>query len=126
MKLSDAIKLYIELRDQRDTLKKEYAEKADKIVKKMELIEAKVLQVLDQAGTNSLNTEGGTAYKTVKTSATVADRDTFLTFCREREEWSLMDVRASKSGIEQYKAANDDALPPGISWREERAVNFRR
>jgi hypothetical protein len=36
-----------------------------------------------------------------------------------------MDVRAAKSAIIQYKTANDD-LPPGINWRAERVVNFRR
>lgn len=126
MKLSEAIALYIELRDQKSVLKKQYDEGKAKLDSKMALIEAKVMEVMDRAGTNSVNTEAGTAYRTTDISATVADRDTFLNFCRENEEWSLMDVRASKAGIEQYKSANADQLPPGINWREERVVNFRR
>jgi len=36
-----------------------------------------------------------------------------------------MDIRASKTAIAQFKTATDD-LPPGINWRAERVVNFRR
>lgn len=125
MRLADAIKLYIELRDKKDALKREYEEKVASIKSKMDVIEAKVLGVLDSAGTNSMNTDGGTAYKAVRVSATVADKDTFLDFVRKNDEWSLMDVRASKQGIEQYKAANEE-LPPGINYSETRVVNFRR
>ena len=44
---------------------------------------------------------------------------------KENEEWSLMEVRAAKLAIEQYKDANGD-LPPGINYRQERVVNIKR
>jgi hypothetical protein len=36
-----------------------------------------------------------------------------------------MDIRAMTSAITQFKTDNND-LPPGINWRAERVVNFRR
>lgn len=126
MKLNEAIKLYISLRDERDALKKKQVEELAKFNKKMDLIEAKVMEVLDNAGTNSLNTDDGTAYCVTHEKATVADTDHFLKFCRENDEWSLMDIRASKVAIKQYLSTNGNALPPGINWTVERGVNFRR
>ena len=125
MKISDAVKLYVKLRDEADEMKRKYQEEANKVKAKMDQIEAALLVAMDATGMESVRVDGGTAYISTQTSATVADRETFLNFCREKGEWSLMDVRASKTAIAQYKSANDD-LPPGINWRAERVVNFRR
>ena len=54
-----------------------------------------------------------------------SDQEVFKNFIKENEEWSLMEVRAAKLAIEQYKTANGD-LPPGVNYREERVVNIRR
>jgi hypothetical protein len=125
MKISEAVQLYVKLRDEAAELKRKYQEEADKVKANMDKIEGALLAAMDAAGMESVKVNGGTAYVTTKTSATVADRESFLNFCKEKGEWSLMDVRAAKSAIVQYKTANDD-LPPGIDWRAERVVNFRR
>jgi hypothetical protein len=125
MKISEAVKLYVKLRDEAAELKRKYQEEADKVKGNMDKIEAALLVAMDATGIESVKVDGGTAYIATQTSATVADRETFLNFCKDKGEWSLMDVRASKTAIAQYKTANDD-LPPGINWRAERVVNFRR
>jgi hypothetical protein len=125
MKISEAVKMYVSLRDEGAELKRKFQEEADKIKSKMEKIEAALLVAMDATGMESVKVDGGTAYITTQNYATVADRETFLSFCKEKGEWSLMDIRASKTAITQYKSLNDD-LPPGINWRAERVVNFRR
>jgi hypothetical protein len=37
----------------------------------------------------------------------------------------MLERRASKSAVEQYRDTNDE-LPPGLNWREEITVNIRR
>jgi hypothetical protein len=126
MKLSDAVSLYIRLRDQKAQMKAEYDAAVAPVIEKMEMLEAKLLQVFNTTGMDSVKTEFGTAYATTRTSATVADRDTFMEFVKAREEWALLEVRASKAAVEQFRAANDNELPPGVNLREERVVNVRR
>jgi|KBSMisStandDraft_5_1062788.scaffolds.fasta_scaffold967567_2 hypothetical protein len=125
MKISEAVKMYVKLRDEAAELKRSYQNEADKIKEKMDRIEAACLGAMDATGVESVRVEGGTAYISTQTCATVADRETFLNYCRENNEWALMDIRASKTAIAQFKTATDD-LPPGINWRAERVVNFRR
>lgn len=125
MKLSDLVAKYIELRDKKYELKHQYEFKAAQLDEVLDKIEAKLLQVFDSAGMDSVKTEFGTAYASTRATASVADKETFMNFIKENEEWSLMEVRAAKLAIEQYKTANGD-LPPGINYREERVVNFRR
>jgi len=125
MKLSDAVSVYIGLRDKKAKMKAELDEAIKPIQEKMDKLEAKLLEAFQAAGVDSVKTEFGTAYTSVRTTASVADRDAFMEFVKANDEWSLIEVRAAKVAVEQFRAANDD-LPPGINMREERVVNVRR
>ena len=126
MKLSEAVSLYIQLRDKKAQMKAEFDALVAPVQEKMDKLEAKLLDVFNQTGMDSVKTEFGTAYATTRSSASVADRDTFMDFVKANEEWALLEVRVSKTAVEQYRSANDDELPPGVNIREERVVNIRR
>lgn len=126
MKLSEAVSLYIKLRDQKAAIKAEADAKIAPIQEKMDKLEVKLLQVFNESGTDSVKTEFGTAYTTVRTSCTAADREVFMEHVKAHDDWSLLEVRPAKSAIEQYRAANDGELPPGVNWREERVIGVRR
>lgn len=126
MKLSEAVSLYIQLRDKKAQMKAEFDEQVAPLQAKMDKLEAKLLEVFNQTGMDSVKTEFGTAYSTVRTTASVADRDSFMDFVKANEEWALLEVRVSKTAVEQFRSANDNELPPGVNIREERVVNVRR
>lgn len=126
MKLSEAVSLYIKLRDQKAQMKADFDAQVAPLQEKMDKLEAKLLDVFNQTGMDSVKTEFGTAYATVRTSASIADRDAFMDFVKANEEWALLEVRVCKTAVEQFRSANDDELPPGINVREERVVNIRR
>jgi hypothetical protein len=92
---------------------------------KMEKLEAKLLDIFNKTGMDSVKTEFGTAYTTTRVTASVADREVFMNYVKDHEEWSLLEVRAAKTAVEQFRSIHDD-IPPGISMREERVVNVRR
>lgn len=125
MKLSELVQLYVELRDSKSALKAEYDEKLAPIEKKIDAIEAKLLEVFETAGMDSVKTEYGTAYKSTRTTVSVADRDTFKEFVKEGDHWAMMEIRASKVAVEQYLEAHQE-LPPGVNYKAEQVVNIRR
>lgn len=125
MKMSDLVALYVRLRDKKAELKAEYESKIDKIDGNLDKIEAKLLQIFEESGMDSVKTEAGTAYKSTRVSVTTGDKDAFMEFVRTNDEWPLLEVRPSKSAVEQYREQHDD-LPPGINWRAEQVVNIRR
>lgn len=125
MKLNEVVDKYIMLRDKQAAMKKEFAEKVKPISDAMDQIEAVLLKTFDAAGMESAKTEKGTAYVATRTSASVADKESFLEFVKRTGEWPLMEVRAAKTAIEQYRDEHAD-LPPGVNWSEERVVNVRR
>lgn len=126
MKLSEAVTLYIQLRDKKLQMKSDFDASVAPINDKMEKLEAKLLDVFNKTGMDSVKTEHGTAYTAVRTTASVADREAFMEFVKANEEWSLIEVRAAKTAIEQFRDNNDNELPPGINIRSERVVNIRR
>lgn len=126
MKLSEAVSLYIQLRDKKAQMKADFEASIAPLQEKMDKLEAKLLEVFNKTGMDSVKTEFGTAYSTVRTTASVADRDVFMDYVKTNEEWALLEVRVSKTAVDQFRSANDDELPPGINVREERVVNIRR
>jgi phage host-nuclease inhibitor protein Gam len=126
MKLSEAVSLYIQMRDKKAQMKADFEASIAPLNEKMDKLEAKLLDVFNKTGMDSVKTEFGTAYATTRTTASVADRDAFMDYVKANEEWALLEVRTSKTAVEQYRAANDNELPPGVNLREERVVNIRR
>lgn len=125
MKLSEAVAMYIRMRDKEAEEKAAYDAKVAPLKEKREQLEAKLLEAFQKTGVDSIKTEFGTAYTSTRTTASVADRDTFMSFVIKNQEWALLECRASKTAVEDYKAANED-IPPGVNLRVERVVNIRR
>lgn len=127
MKLDALVEKYIFLRDKKAQIKAEYDAKVGEIDQMLDRIEAVLLQAFQDAGMDSVRTSAGTAYKSVRTSAQVADWDAFRTFVQQNDpELTMIERRCNKTAVEQFKAANDGSLPPGLNWREELVVNIRR
>ncbi len=125
MKLSEAVSLYIRLRNKKAEMKAEFDASIAPLNEKMEKLEAKLLDVFNTTGMDLVRTENGTAYISVRTTASIADREAFMEFVKANEEWSLLEARASKTAIEQFRDSNNGELPPGINIRSERVVNIR-
>jgi phage host-nuclease inhibitor protein Gam len=125
MKLSEAVALYIKMRDKKAELKAEFDAKVAPLNEKMDKLEAKLLDVFNQTGMDSVKTEFGTAYATTRVTASVADKEIFMAHIKAHDDWGLLEVRASKTAVDQYRSVHDD-IPPGVSMREERVVNVRR
>lgn len=127
MKVDELVSKYIALRDKKAEMKKEYEARAAKVIEVMDKIEAVLLKTFEEIGSDSVKTERGTAYKSTRSSASVADRDAYFSWvlADPDERMIFVESRANKTAVEQYKAANDD-LPPGLNWREEVVINVRR
>jgi len=123
--LQALVERYIMLRDKKAEIvnaAKEKAAKLDDLIKKLE---GALLLTFQQTGAESVRTAAGTAYKTTKASATVADWDAVLGFIKDNEMWNMLERRVSKEAVVQFREANND-LPPGVNWREEVTINVRR
>lgn len=125
MQIDDLISSYVKLRDKKAEIKSQYDAKVLKIDETLDKIEKVLLVRFRDSGTESAKTEYGTAFLSTRNSCTAADKESFLEFVREKDEWGLLDVRPLKSAVEVFKSEHDD-LPPGLNWRSEVVVSVRR
>jgi hypothetical protein len=125
VKLDAIVERYIQLRDKKAEMKKAFDKSVEDIDNALAKLENFLLGTLQSQGVDSVKTPAGTAYRTTKTSATVEDWDAALAFIKENDAWNMLDKKVNKTAVVEYKDAHK-ALPPGVKWREEFAVNVRR
>lgn len=124
-KVEQIVERYIQMRDRKAQMKKEYEASVKDIDMAMERVENHLQSLMNTLGVESLRTSHGTAYQTIRTSATVADWEMTLGWIRAHEHWAMLEKRVSKTFVDDYRSEHDD-LPPGVNWTEARTVNIKR
>lgn len=126
MRLDEIVEKYIKLRDKKAKLKADYDNSVADIDNMLGKIEGLILNNFKEIGADSIKTPYGTAYTSVRTSATVADWDAYFnSFVLPNQAWEFLERRVSKTAVEQFKQAHGD-LPPGINYSETITLNVRR
>lgn len=123
--VEDLVTKYIELRGKRDEIMNAAKAKAAKIDEALAKVEGVLLQLFDEQGMQSVKTPHGTAYKSTRTSATVADWEQVLGFIRENDAWPMLEKRVNKTAVAEYMESTGE-LPPGVNVRTEVTLNIRR
>lgn len=126
VKDADLLKIFMGLRDRRAQRKAAFTEEDAGDKAKQERIENEFLRRFNDREIDNVSARGvGTAYRSVRSSATVADWEALLNFITTEEAWEMLERRVNKTAVEQYKEVHED-LPPGVNWGEVITVNFRR
>lgn len=123
--IEDLVRAYVTLRDQKAELKAAQAEAMKPYDEALAKLEARALTLLSNSGVESMKTSAGTVYSTTFTSATVSDKSAFMDYVTNNNAFDLLDVRANKTAVQDFMAANED-VPPGVTVRRELKVGFRR
>ena len=124
--IDQLIDKYIRLRDRKDEMEEKYDTAVAQINEALDKVEAVILAHLNTNNLESVAGTTGTAFKQNVTSATVGDKDAFMNHVRTHSAWELLDVRANKTAVTEYKTAHENTLPPGVNWREEIVIRVRR
>ena len=120
------LKAYIGFRDKRARRKAAFAADDESDKAKQEKIEVEFLERFNQRGIDNVSTHGvGTAYRAIRTSATVGDWDKLFDYVQDNDAWEMIERRVNKKTVMQFKEIHAD-LPPGVNWSETQVINFRR
>lgn len=124
-KIQTVIEKYIKLRDHIAEIKKGHKAELEPLNAVLEKIEGALLDQFNKLGVDSMKTAAGTAYKSIQTSATVADWDTTLRWIIENDMLPMLERRVNKTVVEAYREEHA-ALPPGINYSAVQTINIRR
>lgn len=125
MNVSDVIRAYMKLRDQKAAIEAETKERIAEIKVKMAKLEAYIKSQMDAQGVTSLKSEHGTAFLVTTDYATVADWDAVLEFIRENEAYDMLEKRVSKLAVRNYIEQTNN-VPPGVNYGTKVEVNIRK
>lgn len=122
--IDEVTRRYLLVRDEKAQLDKAHKNRMKKYDETLAKLENKLMQMLEQIGAESVRTNHGTPYRSLKESFTVASRDDYLDFIREHDAWELLDARVSKTAAKQFKEEHGD-LPAGVNYRAVHTINVR-
>lgn len=125
MNVSDVIRAYMKLRDQKAAIEAEAKERVAAIKTKMVKLETYIKSQMDAQGVTSLKSEHGTAFLVTTDYATVADWGAVLEFIRENEAYDMFEKRVSKLAVRNYIEQTSN-VPPGVNYGTKVEVNIRK
>jgi len=127
---------FVKLRDKIREIKERQKNELKPYNETLEQLSGIILGLLNKSGAESVRTDGGTAYKKLVKSATLADKSAFLDFVRNHDAWELLDYKANAPAVSEYiaekvAAAEHDpsiipAAPPGVNYSETWEVGINR
>lgn len=116
---------YVGLRDKIKALDDAHKEKMKPFREMLETLGGVLLDHLKNISADSVATNSGTVYKTVKNSASIADGTAFWQYVSENEEWDLIDKKANVSAVLDF-IEQHNSPPPGVNFSSMITVGVRR
>lgn len=123
--LDDAIGTYVATRDALDVERKAYNAYEANAKAYMNRIEFWIRTKADELGMESIRTNSGTAYRTVKTAYRVADWDAYWQFIRDNDFSQCVEKRAAKLAVKEIHDETGE-IPPGLDYHTEVVFDVRR
>ena len=126
VKANRLVKAYISMRDKRAELSKEYANADKKIEEQMEMVESELVKMCKDVGADSLRTEYGNVYRTIKTTYETSDWDSMYSFIVEHNIPHVLTRRISQLNMKQFLEENPTLMPIGMNVNNKYAVTIKR
>lgn len=123
--IDDLVSRYVKLRDTIKAADDAHKKKTEVARAYLEKLNGKLLEKLNEVGGESVKTASGTAYRTTRRSASIADGDVFRSFIIDNGHFDLVDWRANAVAVDDFIKDNG-VSPPGINYSETFTVGVRR
>ena len=124
--LEKLIRVYIKMRDKKAELTQELEEKIADVETAMKTVKTGILDHMKAIGAESLRTDFGTVYRTVRTTYSTTDWESMHKFILEHGVPELLEKRIQQTNMKAYLEENPDLLPPGLNANMEYSVTVKR
>lgn len=125
MTIDQVIAAYVQLRDQKEALKKKQAAEMAPINDNIYKLGLWLQKTLQESGQTSAKTSAGTAFLQTDTAVAIADWDATLAFIKANDLFAMLERRVSKSVVQDYIESHNE-VPPGITVKSEVSCHVRR
>lgn len=119
------VERYVTLRDKLKEADDGHKAKTKAAREYLEKLNGQILAKLNEVGSDSTSTPHGTAYRTMRKSATIADGEAFRKFVIKGKLFDLVDWKANANAVSDFIDTNQ-APPPGVNYSTTFLVGVRR
>jgi hypothetical protein len=119
------VKAYVNIRAAYLDMKKQHEAEQAELQDNMERLKEALLQHCKDNEVESVRTNSGTFYRTVKTNYWTNDWESFGRFVVEHNVPELLEKRINQTHIKQFLEENPDLLPPGLNVESKYSVTVR-
>jgi hypothetical protein len=117
---------YIKIRDKRAELKAAFEEQDTVLEAQINAIKSELLDYCKSQNIDSVRTQAGTFYRTIKTRYWTNDWDSMNKFILEHEVPQFYEKRLNQTVMKQFLEENPDVLPPGLNVDSEYVITVRK
>jgi hypothetical protein len=90
------------------------------------LLKGACLTILQEQGQQNAKTENGTAYQVTTMGVKVDNRNEFLKFIVDQQQWDMLQAGALKEPVKDWLDKHDGVKPPGVAIEFFTKCNIRR
>jgi hypothetical protein len=119
------VKIYIKMRNENSRLLAEFEEKQSKLETQMGAVKKALVKYCIDNSVESMRTESGSFYRTIKKRYTTNDWDAMNRFILEHSVPELLEKRIHQGNMSQFLEEHPDLLPQGLNCDAEYSVTVR-
>ena len=123
-RFDDLVELYVKLRDKISAADDLHKEKMRPARDYLEALNAALLGNLNATGQDSAKTEHGTAYRSSRRTASIADAAVFRNYVITNQVWDVLDWKANATAVADLIAVGTP--PPGVNFTTVVTAGVRR
>jgi hypothetical protein len=124
--LEKLVKTYIKINQVRAELKAKFEEEDKALKAKTDAIKGALLQHCKDHEVESVRTNEGTFFRTVKTQYWTSDWTSLHNFVLENRIPDILEKRINQGNMKAWIEQNPDSLPAGLNITQEYSVTIRR
>lgn len=124
--LEKLTRVYIKMREKKAEISQELEAKMSEMEEKMKTVKTAILDHMKELGAESLRTDAGTVYRTVRTTYSTNDWDSMNKFILEHSVPEILEKRIHQTNMKVFLEEHPDVLPPGLNANMEYSVTIKR
>ena len=122
-KLTD---VYLKIKEKRSELSAEFRKKDSDLNEQLEIVKKALLDYCEEQGLESVRTEAGLFYRSVKTRYWTSDWPSMYEFILDNNVLEFFDKRLNQSNVKQFLEENPDVIPKGLNADSEYIISVRK
>lgn len=126
MDINKIVAAYVRIRDEKSRLKKEYENAIAALSEKQNVLQSVLLGICKESNIDSVKTESGTAFRTVKTRFWVSDWDAMNSFVVDHYAIDLLEKRLAQNAVKDWIETHPNMPIPTLQTDSKYTIIVRR